>query len=105
MFHRSATGFILFHHERFKCFNIALVLLTFMIRHRDQTLVGEVAVGAPGLVTGKFGQIVLDARHDAHVGFFDVEVQRTRNRIGAVGNVVEVGCTPSTIEPCILSVF
>ena len=60
-----------------------------VLRQRDQTLVGEVAVLAHRRVAGELGDELANARDDADMGVLDVEEQRARDRVLAVGDVLE----------------
>ena len=74
-------------------------------RQRDQTLIDQVAVRAPGGVAGEGRDEFLDARDHANMLLLHIEEERTRNRIVARGNRFKLGCRCRRLRPFTLSEF
>ena len=65
----------------------------------------QVPLLAPGFLAGELGDVLLDPGDVAHVGLLDIEIERARDRVRAVGDALEGRLAALDGAPWILSVF
>src|SRR5262245_2417446 len=77
------------HRQRRQLVGCRANLVELALGQRDQALVGEVALLAYRGVAGELRDELADARHRVGMRVLDVEIERARDRVLAVGDVLE----------------